>query len=120
MNSLKLLFNASAVVGLCALSGQGWAGCSFRETAATASVVNIGTISVPPGATVGTLLKTVDAPHVGNSVITCTSTSYIRFQYGYGTGRTAITGYSGGCGQFRGGGYRSESDLLLLFVCNIA
>ncbi len=92
MNSLKLLFNASAVVGLCALSGQGWAGCSFRETAATASVVNIGTISVPPDATVGTLLKTVDAPHVGNSVITCTSTSYIRFQYGYGTGRTAITG----------------------------
>lgn len=92
MNSLKLLFNASAVVGLCALSGQGWAGCSYRETAATASEANIGTISVPPGATVGTLLKTVDAPYVLNSVITCTSTSYIRFQYGYGTGRTAITG----------------------------
>ncbi|HAU8266429.1 TPA: hypothetical protein I8287_004133 [Kluyvera intermedia] len=93
MNNLKFLFNASAVVGLCALSGQGWAGCSIvNGSAATAREVTIGTLSVPPGATVGTLLKTVNVPDTPQTVINCSSSAYIRFQYGYDTGRSAITG----------------------------
>lgn len=90
MNTLKLLCSVSAVVGLCALSGQGWAGCSML-TAAINSEVAIGTLSVPSNATVGTLLKTVNA-HGINTVIQCTSAGYVRFQYGDDTGRTAITG----------------------------
>lgn len=93
MNSLKLLFNASAVVGLCALSGQGWAGCSIVSGSGTDREVAIGTISVPPGATVGTLLKTVTVPDTAYTKINCTNTGgYLRFQYGDGTGRTTITG----------------------------
>ncbi|MHB9325992.1 fimbrial protein [Phytobacter ursingii] len=93
MNSLKLLFNASAVVGLCALSGQGWAGCSIvSDSAATAVEVSVGTITVPSGTAVGTLLKTVIVPDTADTWISCSGPGYLRFQYGYGTGRSAITG----------------------------
>ncbi|HAU8266431.1 TPA: hypothetical protein I8287_004135 [Kluyvera intermedia] len=93
MNSLKLLFNASAVVGLCTLSGQGWAGCSIvNGSAATAREFTIGTLSVPPGASIGTLLKTVTVPDTASTKISCSSTAnYWRFQYGFGTERTAVT-----------------------------
>ncbi|MGK9176080.1 hypothetical protein KXR87_23215 [Yokenella regensburgei] len=93
MNSLKLIINVSTVVGLCVLSGQGWAGCEIiSESAATAREVTIGTLSVPPGATVGTLLKTVAVPNTAITWISCSGQAYFRFQYGYGTGRSAITG----------------------------
>ncbi len=97
MNSLKFLFTVSAAVGVCALSGQGWAACSlYSNSTSTATEVAIGTITVPSNATVGTLLKTVTVPDSAMTKIVCPGTGlvylYYRFQYGYDTGRTAITG----------------------------
>lgn len=93
MNSLKLLFNALVVVGLCALSGQSQAGCSIVSgSAATAVVAAVGTLSVPADATVGTLLKTITTPDPAFTKINCTGPAYYRVQFGYGTGRSAITG----------------------------
>ncbi|MGK9175803.1 hypothetical protein KXR87_21705 [Yokenella regensburgei] len=93
MKTVKLLCGVSAVVGLCVLSGQGWAGCSINSgSSATARDVTIDTFSVPAGAAVGTLLKSVAVQDTAPTYLNCSGPGYLKYQYGYDTGRSAVTG----------------------------
>ena len=91
MKKLKLLLNIAAVMGLGALSGQSWAGCSIQYySSATTRNVTLPDISVPATAAVGDLLATIDVPDSANTWIYCSAPSWGAVRYG--TSRAAKTG----------------------------
>ena len=92
MNKLKLLLNAAAVLGLCALSGQCLAWCAITNPKTTN--FTMPDIAIPSGAAVGTRLKTVTVTPLtsGNSIWSCSAWAPVYFYFRYGSARTAVTG----------------------------
>ena len=90
MNKPKLLLNAAAVLGLCALSGQCLAWCMIGT--ARTDVLTLPDIGIPANATVGTKLKTVTISTPGMSTYSCTAYApvYTMLKYAGITG-TAVT-----------------------------
>lgn len=88
MKKRKLLLNVAVVVGLGALSGQSWAGCSISG-GTMASEVTIPDITVPPDAPIGTLLLQYSVPYVGQRKMPCTDRIYDALRYA--TSRTVVS-----------------------------
>ena len=88
MKKLKLLLNIAAVLGLGALSGQSWAGCSVTGGPLT-SEVTIPDIIIRANVNVGEPLLQYSVPYLGQRKMPCTDRIYDALRYA--TSRTAVS-----------------------------